>query len=281
MRSLITLFLIIVSICFSMNSYASDREDAICGSIKEPLVFWLWSTIPPAPDRNRIQDPRLITPVEFGTSDGAVLRGYKYASNDGQNNKTHPKGYVLVALGNAMIADQIISDYQTFAAQGIDVYIYDYRGYGNSDGKRRINAFIEDFKEIVSVLNKSYERTMLHGISIGGVVMMNVIGSGVTYDAAVIDSSPSTLSNYGCPERIDPVSNLPGDSQKLLIITGKKDTVLSEAQTSELRISAENKGASTINHDEFAHPFMDRNYMTHRKRMQLVLDHLLNTGKQY
>ena len=279
MQSLIPALLVIISLFFSMKSYAMEREDAICGSIKEPLVFWLWSTIPPAPDKNRIQDTRFITPVEFEASDGAILRGYKYVSNDGQNNKTHPEGYVLVALGNAMIADQIISDFKAFAAQGLDVYIYDYRGYGNSDGKRRINAFIEDYKEIVSSLNQSYERAMLHGISIGGVVMMNVIGSGVKYDAAVIDSSPSTLSNYGCPERIDPVSNVPDDSQKLLIITGKKDTVLSEAQTSELRILAESNGARTINDDDFAHPFMDRNFMTHQKRMQLALDHLANTGK--
>jgi alpha/beta superfamily hydrolase len=262
-----------------MKTFASDREDAICGSIKEPLVFWLWSTIPPAPDKNRIQDSRFITPVEFEASDGAVLRGYKYVSNDGKYNKTHARGYVLVALGNAMIADQIISDFKAFAAENLDVYIFDYRGYGNSDGKRRINAFIEDYRELTAYLNESYERAMLHGISIGGVVMMNVIGSGAIYDAAVIDSSPSTLSNYGCPKRIDPVSNVPDDSQKLLIITGKKDTVLNEAQTSELRILAESHGARTINDDDFAHPFMDRNFMTHQKRMQLVLDHLLNAGK--
>ena len=260
-----------------MKSYASDREDAICGSIKEPLVFWLWSSIPPAPDKNRIQDPLFIAPIEFKASDGAVLRGYRYASNDGQNNKTHPKGYVLVALGNAMIADQVVSDFKDFATQSIDVYIYDYRGYGNSDGKRRINAFIEDYKELVSSLNKSYERTMLYGISIGGVVMMNVIGSAAKYDAAVIDSSPSKLSNYGCPERIDPLSNLPRDSQKILVITGKKDTVLNDAQTSGLRKLAERNGASTINHDDFSHPFMDTNIMTHRKRMKLVLDHLMDS----
>ena len=260
-----------------MEPYAADREEPICGSFKEPLVFWLWSSIPPAPDKHRISDPQLITPIEFEVSDGAVLRGYKYAANDGRKNKTRPQGYVLVALGNAMIADQIISDFNEFAAQSIDVYIFDYRGYGNSDGKRRINAFIEDYKELVSSLNKSYDRTMLYGISIGGVVMMNVIGSTDDYDAAVIDSSPSTLSEYGCPERIDPVTNLPEDAHKLLIITGKRDTILNEAKTSGLRTLAESNGASTINDKDFAHPYMDTNYMTHHRRMKLVLDHLLNT----
>lgn len=267
-----------LSLLFSVVASANDREDTICGSIKEPLLFWLWSAAAPDPDEDRVTNTKFIEPVEFITTDERTLRGYRYISSDGDGNKTQPNGYILMALGNAMISDQIISSLKKFSEHSYDVYIYDYRGYGNSEGKRRINAIIEDYKELVSHLNKSYERKLLYGISLGGAVMLNVIGAGAEYDAAVIDSSPSFLSEHGCPERIDPIGNLPTDSSKILIITGKKDPVLNEAMTSKLRESASIKGAKVISGEDFSHPFMDQSITTHNKRMDLVLGHLLGVN---
>jgi len=267
-----------LSLIFLVAASANDREETICGFIKEPLLFWLWSAAAPDPDESRVANTKLIEPIEFHTTDERTLRGYRYISSDGDGNKVQPNGYILMALGNAMISDQIISSLKTFSEHGYDVYIYDYRGYGNSEGKRRINAIIEDYKELVSHLNKSYKRKLLYGVSLGGAVMLNVIGSGVEYDAAVIDSSPSLLSEHGCPERIDPIVNLPNDSSKLLVITGKKDPVLKETMTSKLRESASVKGAKVISGEDFSHPFMDQSTTIHNKRMSLVLGHLLGVG---
>lgn len=267
-----------LSLLFSMTASSSDREDTVCGFIKEPLVFWLWSAVAPSPDPDRVAQSKLIEPIEFRTTDDKTLRGYRYKSSKGDGNKKQVNGYLLVALGNAMIADQIISSLKIFSKHGYDVYIYDYRGYGNSEGKRRINAIIEDYKEIAAHLNKSYERKLLYGISLGGVVMLNVIGAGVEYDSAVIDSSPSRLSEYGCPERVDPIVNLPVDSGKLLVITGKRDQVLSESMTSKLREAASAKGAKVVSGEDFAHPYMDQNITIHNKRMGLIIDHLLGLG---
>ncbi len=258
-----------------MDSSAKGREDPVCGFIKEPFLFWLWSTAAPRPNKNRVAHLEFVEPSQFRTSDGKTLRGYKYVSNDGKGHRLPPKGYVLTALGNAMISDQIIGHLRQFSEKQYDVYIYDYRGYGNSEGKRRIKAIIEDYKEIATVLNESYERRLLYGISLGGAVMLNVIGSGIEYDAAVIDSSPSLFSPHGCPERIDPLVNLPLDANKLLVITGKKDTVLGKSMTSELREVARKRGAETVDGENFSHPFMDRSTAIHQQRMELVLNHLL------
>ena len=43
-----------------------------------------------------------------------------------------PTGYLLVAQGNAMLADQILGELQYFRKLDVDVYVYDYRGYGLS-----------------------------------------------------------------------------------------------------------------------------------------------------
>lgn len=266
---------IFLSLLIVVESSASDREDAVCGAFKERFLFWLWSSAAPDPDITRVSHLRFVEPIDYRTSDGKTLRGYKYLSNDGNGHKVPAKGYVLVALGNAMIADQIIGYLREFSEKNYDVYIYDYRGYGNSEGKRRINAIIEDYKEIAISLNESYDKKLFYGISLGGAVILNVIGSGVKYDAAVIDSSPSLLSKHGCPERIDPLVNLPQDASKLLVITGQKDGVLGESMTSQLRESAHSKGAKTVHGENYSHPFMDRSNVVHNQRMGLVLNHLL------
>lgn len=271
--------IIIVALLPFTQSFANDRESTICGFFKERLLFFLWSSAAPAPNKNRISGIPDIEEITFTTSDNKKLAGYKYRALDRNEKPVAAKGYVLMAFGNAMIADQIIRYLKGFALKGYDIYLYDYRGYGKSEGLRRINAIIEDYKEITADLNKKYEERYLYGISLGGVVIMNVIGSSAAYDAAAIDSSPSRLSDYGCPAYIDPVNNLPLDSSKLLIVTGEMDQVLNDDMTKELRIEGEKRGARVFVGSDFAHPFMDKDRDTHQKRMSLIKEHLLGGKK--
>lgn len=266
---------LLLSFFITLNSYANDREKSICGSFQEPFIFWLWSYNAPSPDSSRVANIQFIKPSEFRTADGKAIKGYMYMSNDGYN-KTAPKGYILVAMGNAMVSDQIIIKLKNFSKKHYDVYVYDYRGYANSEGNRRINAIIEDYKEITRTLNESYDKKLLYGISLGGAIILNVIGSDIEYDAAVIDSAPSLLSPRGCPKRIDPVANLPKDASKLLVITGQRDTILSSSMTSPLRENANARGAKTINGEKYNHPFMDSNREIHNQRMEFILNHLNN-----
>ncbi len=257
----------------AMNLSASDREEAICGTFLEPFLFWVWSSMAPKPDNDRVTGIPFIEPSEFQTSDNKTLRGYRYLSNDGYA-RTSAKGYILVAMGNAMVSDQIILMLKSFSQKNYDVYVYDYRGYANSEGNRRIKAIIEDYKEIVTALNKAYNKKLLYGISLGGAIIMNVIGSGLEYDAAVIDSAPSFLSEFGCPEWIDPVKNLPEDASKILIITAEEDSILPESLTAPLRENAQKRGAKTFIGKEYNHPFADKSLDIHHERIKRILNHL-------
>lgn len=246
-----------------------DVEAAVCGSILEPFMFWLWRNMAGSPSPERFTDIKNVEPIQFKTRDAIELGGYKLAAKD-------PKGYLLVAQGNAMLADQLVSDLQVFRDLELDVYIFDYRGYGISQGKSRLAAIVVDYAEIVSYLNTlGYAKPLLYGISMGGVVLLNALGRSQAYTRLVVDSSPSRISNLGCPKRYDPVGHVPEDGSRLMIISGERDTVVPPRQMDELIRIAGSRGARILQEKEFAHPYQDSSHETHRRRQNAVAAFLL------
>lgn len=251
---------------FSMseNPEKLDVETAVCGAFREPFMFWLWHTIAGSANPQGSANVRALEPLKFQTRDGIILGGYKLAPEN-------PKGYLLVAQGNAMLADQLVGDLQTFRDRGSDVYIYDYRGYGMSQGKSRLAAIVDDYGEIVGHLNSlGYAKRLLYGISMGGVVLLNAVGNTNLYSRLVVDSSPARISNLGCPERYDPVAHLPKDSARLMIISGRRDSVVPPSHMNELIRVARSRGARIVQDVEFAHPYQDSSATIHRRRQQEV-----------
>lgn len=253
--------------------YAQNLEEAVCG-VLEPIMFWLWSNAAGSPNKAyALRFPNVET-LSFTAQDGRVLRGFRIkAALD--ESRTNPQGYLLIAQGNAMLADQLVGYFTDYASHGYDVYLYDYRGYGLSEGKARLKAIVADYRAITARLNGlAYQRRLMYGISFGGIVILNVIGDGYEYDAAVIDSTPSRLSSYGCPAEYDPVDNLPNDSSGIMIIAGERDRVVKIKDMQELLEEAEQKSAMVIRDKEFSHPFMDTESL-HRRRMEKVKGFLL------
>jgi alpha/beta superfamily hydrolase len=247
----------------------ADVESAVCGSVREPFMFWLWSTMAGSPDPKRVSNITSLEQIHFKTRDAMALLGYKLAA-------TNPKGYLLVVQGNAMLADQLVADLQVFRDLGLDVYIFDYRGYGLSKGKSRLAAITADYFEIVSYLNTlGYDKRLLYGISMGGIVLLNAVGPSQTYTRLVVDSSPSRISEFGCPERYDPVVHLPEDGSRVMIISGARDQVITPAQMDELVRVARSRRGRVLLDDEFAHPYQDLSDAIHRRRQNQVAAFLL------
>jgi alpha/beta superfamily hydrolase len=246
-----------------------DVETAVCGSMREPFMFWLWRSMAGSPNPARVAHITNLEQIRFKTRDGVELGGYKLTA-------TKPKGYLLVAQGNAMLADQLVADLQTFRELGLDVYIFDYRGYGISKGNSRLAAIAGDYAEIVSYLNTlGYAKRLLYGISMGGIILLNAVGRSQTYMRLAVDSSPSRISDFGCPERYDPVANLPEDSSRLMIISGAKDQVVAPSQMDELvRVGGLRRGRVLLD-NEFAHPYQDFSDAIHRRRQNEVAAFLL------
>ena len=237
--------------CYA-GQQSSSLEQSICG-LKEPFVFWLWSSAAGAASAARLAQVANIEDVAITSSDGRILRGYKLKAG-----KDLSRGYLLVVQGNAMLADQIITRFDLFASLGYDVYIFDYRGYGRSEGKRRLKAILSDYRLIIQHLDtQPYQRQAFYGMSFGGVVLLDALRQQTDDRMVVIDSTPSRLSDYGCPAMHDPVNNLPRDSGNLLVIAGTKDQVVTTETSRELLQRAEDSGATVHRELAWGHPFMD------------------------
>jgi pimeloyl-ACP methyl ester carboxylesterase len=234
-----------------------NLERSVCG-FKEALAFWLWSRAAGAPDPSRVTGLPNVEDVALTTLDGRILRGYKLVSTSSQRDADRPRGYLLVAQGNAMLADQIIGRFQAFTRDGYDVYIFDYRGYGRSQGRRRLTAILSDYGEIIDHLDaQGYLERRFYGMSFGGIVLLNALEGKPGRHRLVIDSTPSRLSDYGCPATYDPVNRLPEDGSNVLMITGLQDRVVTPKHSAELLAMAGARGATVIRDAELGHPFMD------------------------
>lgn len=252
----------------------------MCGWFLERVSGTLWSYLAGRPNPDAWHRVPGAMPVTYKTRDGRTLHGYTISPDQPPLTPGQPTGFVLFAQGNAMLADQLLDALSLFARQGIHVFVYDYRGYGRSEGKPRLKAIVSDYAEIFQSLSATHtRRKLLYGISFGGLVVLNVIGRGAAFDGAVIDSTPSRVSTMGCPENYDPVRNVPENATNILIISGRQDSVVGPAEQSELLGSARARRARVVIEDEFGHPFMDREPSVHTRRLELVKSFLFGLGR--
>lgn len=251
----------------------SDLEKSVCNSVLEPFAFWLWQR---SAGEVHLQDDHLpagVEAIQHRTQDGRLLHGYRLKART--EGGAAAKGFVLVAQGNATLVERLVARLGQFADSGYDVYMYDYRGYGRSEGERRLKAIASDYQEIYSELSRTHPGArLLYGMSFGGIILLKVIGAGAVFDRAVIDSTPALVSNYGCPRRYDPVRNLPEDAAHMLFISGARDRVVPAEDSAPLLDAAAERGAHVVRSKDFAHPFMDKDPAVASQRRQLILNFL-------
>jgi fermentation-respiration switch protein FrsA (DUF1100 family) len=103
--------------------------------------------------------------VNFETADGILLHGwYIYAHN--------PRGTVLFLHGNAGNISHRLDSIAIFHELGLDTFIIDYRGYGQSEGKSSEEGTYRDaeaaWQYLVTQRGKDPERIIMFGRSMGG-----------------------------------------------------------------------------------------------------------------
>lgn len=239
-----------------------DPEEAVCGEIQEPFAFWMWSATAGSPDPDAAESFPNVEAIEHTTRDGRVLKGFRVKSTAPGDEVA---GRMLIAQGNAILADQLLGHLNTLAAAGIEGYVFDYRGYGASEGRPRLKAIVGDYRELYDAIRPD----RLYGTSFGGVVMLNLIGSGAEFRRAVIDSSPARVSDFGCPEGYDPIKNFPENASDLLVIAGAADEVVPSSDVEPLMELAEARGGKAVLGATFGHPFMD-SAQAQEQRTELV-----------
>ena len=145
--------------------------------------------------------PHFITPDQVGirfddiyisTNDNTQLHGWKLHAD------TDPVGTVLYFHGNAENISTHFGSVFWLTKQGYDVYLFDYRGYGQSEGEADLDLIIKDAERMIShvVDRQDVEDIIVIGQSLGAsIAIYSVAHSQHKQDIAAL-VSVSAFSDY-------------------------------------------------------------------------------------
>ncbi len=187
--------------------------------------------------------------IYFGTPDGLTLHGWFF-----RVAKPDARATILVLHGNAENLSTHVNSVLWLITEGFNVFIFDYRGYGNSQGRPSMQGVHVDaeaaLEKLLSLPHVDKEQIIVLGQSIGGAIAVHLVANTPYKDriaALVIDSA---FSGYRLIAREKlaqvfitwpfqyPLSYLIGDSYSpirwignvspvpVLIIHGDKDPVV-------------------------------------------------------
>jgi fermentation-respiration switch protein FrsA (DUF1100 family) len=142
----------------------------IC-AVSIALVYIFQSRFVYFPIRTLSTDPSSIglrfEDVYFETEDGVTLHGW-FIPHDGA------RGVILFCHGNAGNISHRLDSIRVFHRLGLDVFIFDYRGYGQSEGKPTERGTYEDAEAAWRYLIEEHQvipsEVVVFGRSIGGAV---------------------------------------------------------------------------------------------------------------
>ena len=125
--------------------------------------------------------------VSFSSKDGTVLNAWYI-----HTNKEKPQGLLFVAHGNGQNLSAHFTSWVWLVMQGYDVFIFDYRGYGKSEGESSIKGSVEDTTAALAYVEEHYEtQYFVCGQSLGGTMVLNALNGrdNRRVKAAIIDST--------------------------------------------------------------------------------------------
>ncbi len=133
------------------------------------------------PSRKLAADPQrlgwTVQAVRFETDDGLMLSGW-YIPAPCVSRPAAPcqaRGVVLFSHGNAGNISHRLDTIALFRELGLDVFIFDYRGYGESDGRPNEAGTYKDiaaaWRHLVVGRGIAPKRILLYGESLGGAVV--------------------------------------------------------------------------------------------------------------
>lgn len=151
---------------------------------------------------------------------------------------------VLWAHGNAgNIADRLDQAVQMKRALGVSSFMFDYRGYGKSEGRPSEQGLYQDteaaFKWLTETRGVDPGRIILYGHSLGSAPVIDLALNMGARAAALVLESPFTSAAdvarrmyFGLPVgfvmsvRLDNLGRIGGVRMPILIIHGDRDTVI-------------------------------------------------------
>lgn len=219
--------------------------------------------------------------IRFTTSDNNLLGGLLLK---GKVCDQKEQKFMLIALGNAMRIDDYYKKFLPLTNLGIDVYIFDYRGFGRSDGEAILSDQVLDFRELYSFLHQKYSKAYIYGLSHGGVIALNALQEIVTTnDALILDSMPSTVPWTICwTDEYSPIRLLNAIKSPILIISGGKDKEVPFKEQEKFIRKAinKNKKVTLAYSKEVGHPFSKYDDLNDHFRIHKIKEFLIKLDSE-
>jgi fermentation-respiration switch protein FrsA (DUF1100 family) len=180
--------------------------------------------------------------VAIETGDGERLHGWWFAA------RGSPLGHVLFCHGNAGSVIDRLANARLLAAAGLDVLLFDYRGYGRSSGRPSEAGTRADARAARAALldrdGVHPARVVLFGESLGGAVALRlavdeppaavVLQSTFTSVRAMAAAHYKVIPRFLVPGAYPSLSLVPDLRAPLLVIHGARDEIVPVAQGREL-----------------------------------------------
>jgi alpha-beta hydrolase superfamily lysophospholipase len=132
--------------------------------------------------------------IYFSNGRGQQLRGYYFACN---TEAPQSSSMILYSIGNDGDIEKRASVLALLLKTGVPVFIYEYSGFGKSQGKPSLKNAICDshdaFDFVVERFNKKTEEIVLYGESLGGAISARLLSSR-SAGALILKSSFSSLA---------------------------------------------------------------------------------------
>lgn len=116
--------------------------------------------------------------VQLSTADGNMVKGWLVKTRTPRRLKGGLIPLVIYFPGNSLNRKARIPDLREIAAQGFDVLIFDYRGFGDSTGTATEAALTDDAKAVWNFaceeLGYQQQHIVIFGESLGGAVALSL-----------------------------------------------------------------------------------------------------------
>jgi alpha/beta superfamily hydrolase len=157
-----------------------------------------------------------------------------------------PRRSLLVAQGDAMLADRVLPLLQPFQAAGFDVFVFDFRGFGRSEGESSIALIAKDHETIIHYLQAKHPGPRFYyAISGGGLALMHALHVDPDYAAVVVDATPTRLPFF-CDSDYYPINNVPASARHMLIIQNNRDENVPPQDSARLATKIRERGGRSI-----------------------------------
>lgn len=185
--------------------------------------------------------------VNFQAHDGTRLNGWLVPGRDGAP-------IVLFCMGNAGNISHRLETLQLLRELGVAVFIFNYRGYGLSEGKASEQGTYDDVAGALQWLNKHGwppERTIIFGRSLGAAIGLEAAlhspPAGLIMESAFTSIAAMGQHHYPLVYRLlgwlfgakyDNLKKIAGLKSPLLLIHGQKDSICPPHMAEQLFVQA-------------------------------------------